>query len=537
METNEDDLPFSVFRVSSSNDNFDTTTFFTDEIEDNFTKELRRTARFHHYDHLLWAVITGVVAFIFASFSLSANGVANAVGVAVGAGVLKIRHAVYTCLAFQLIAFVYVALTASQTEFQYVIDLKSYHQRRSHLLLGQVALLIGLATINMVTTYKKFPISTGQSVVGASIGFTVVLNGVHGVRWSQIVPIVLTWIFSPILSSLCSLFVFSLIDKFILRKKNYLEYTSWLLPVLYFFSTSINVFALMQQTVNDFNLANGIPFQFPLLTSLMLGFVVALLVWFFIEPMLRTHIEFHELQNLPPLPRDPPTIRIKRFRVKKVPNPVEPTRFMMTVDGGRTQVFNQIRKTGIKRFHSILNRVLRKFIHKQKQQREYAIEYQFGSALLFTASFAAFMQSIQNIRESIVPLASLISVYKHHRLTSSAAPNPLIVSFVLFSICSGIILWGARVIETVGKLAKLNAVTAFVAQISTITTVVVSHQLGILASTTCCQVGAIITVGLASDPNGVDWKLARNVLIVWAIALFGTGILVAILSYFLHFSL
>ncbi|KAI6218990.1 hypothetical protein M3Y99_01682300 [Aphelenchoides fujianensis] len=51
---------------------------------------------------------------------------------------------------------------------------------------------------------------------------------------------------------------------------------------------------------------------------------------------------------------------------------------------------------------------LRKFIHEQKKEREYAVEYQFGSICLFTAAFSAFLQSVQNLRQSLVPFATLL---------------------------------------------------------------------------------------------------------------------------------
>ncbi|KAI6218517.1 Phosphate transporter [Aphelenchoides fujianensis] len=435
-------LPRSVFRVFSNASNDDWLPFVDEELAENFAKDFHRSAHFlRHHHELLWAVVFGAVSSLIAAFGLSANGVANSFGVAVGSRTLKLKDALFTSLLFQLIAFVYVCLTTSTTEFHFTVELKTYRERRSHLLLGQLALISGLAASIVYTTWKKWPISTGHSVVGASLGFSLVLNGMHAVRWNQVLPI-------------------------------------------------------------DFDLFDGVPFHFCLVTALMLAGVTALCVWFFVEPMLRTHIEYHELQNQRPISRDPPTIRINRFRVKKM-----------------------------------LTALLRKFIHEQKKEREYAVEYQFGSICLFTAAFSAFLQSVQNLRQSLVPFATLLSVYRHERLMNAAPPSPLIVCFVLPGICLGIYVWGDRVVETIGKLAHLNAVSAFVAQLGTTTTVTFAHQFGIPVSTTSCLVSSVLIVGLANDADGVNFKKAKEVVLCWILALPATGLLVAVLSFFLHFAL
>jgi hypothetical protein len=48
---------------------------------------------------------------------------------------------------------------------------------------------IGLAVWMLFVTYRKLPVSTGHSVIGATIGFSAVLNGFNAIRWSQILSI------------------------------------------------------------------------------------------------------------------------------------------------------------------------------------------------------------------------------------------------------------------------------------------------------------------------------------------------------------
>jgi sodium-dependent phosphate transporter len=89
-------------------------------------------------------------------------------------------------------------------------------------------LISGLVVWLLFALYKKVPVSTGHSVVGATIGFSIVLNGFHGIQWQKIISVTISWIISPILSGLISLGVFALIDYFILRKVRIWIYVNYL---------------------------------------------------------------------------------------------------------------------------------------------------------------------------------------------------------------------------------------------------------------------------------------------------------------------
>lgn len=87
----------------------------------------------------------------------------------------------------------------------------------------------------------------------------------------------------------------------------------------------------------DFGLFT-IPLHLSFVSSTTIGGIVALLVVFFIGPMLHEHINCEEIKLKKLFTRDPPTIRISRFKVKKVSAPAKPSRFKLTIDG-KTQVF------------------------------------------------------------------------------------------------------------------------------------------------------------------------------------------------------
>lgn len=94
----------------------------------------------------------------------------------------------------------------------------------------------------MIATALKMPISGTHSIVGATIGFSVVLQGFQaGVKWYKLGTIVLSWFVSPLLAGALSSLIYVFIHKAILSKKNPIKSGLKILPIFYGFTTFVNV--------------------------------------------------------------------------------------------------------------------------------------------------------------------------------------------------------------------------------------------------------------------------------------------------------
>lgn len=85
-----------------------------------------------------------------------------------------------------------------------VVNTGIYENEPAQLLVGQLAVLggsecflelpvhadiLGGAAWLMIATLMKLPVSTTHSIVGSTLGFTLVMRGVDGIQWRKIVEI------------------------------------------------------------------------------------------------------------------------------------------------------------------------------------------------------------------------------------------------------------------------------------------------------------------------------------------------------------
>lgn len=238
---------------------------------------------------ILWLVILGfVIAFILA-FGIGANDVANSFGTSVGSGVLTIRQACWLATICEVSGAVLIGYKVSDTMRKGILDVEMYKDTETELMLGCLSALASSALWLLVATFFKLPISGTHSIVGSTIGFSLVARGMQGLKWSTLGTIVGSWFISPVLSGLMSVMLFRIIRKFILHSKNPLENGLFALPLFYGVTLGVNVFSIVHDGPKLLYMDN-IPTWIALLGSGLLGTLVAILVHLFIVPWQRRKI-------------------------------------------------------------------------------------------------------------------------------------------------------------------------------------------------------------------------------------------------------
>jgi len=94
------------------------------------------------------------------------------------------------------------------------------------------------------------------------------------------------------------------------------------------------------------------------------------------------------------------------------------------------------------------------------------------------------------------------------------------------AIVFGITTWGYKVIETVGfKITHMLPMMAFVAEVASAVNVQIYTQLGIPVSTSHSMVGAVIGVGFARGISAVNKRIIRDMVVVWSLTPFMSGLI------------
>ena len=67
-----------------------------------------------------------------------------------------------------------------------MVDVDLYADQPKTLLLGQLAVLGGGSAWLFIATFAKLPVSTTHSIVGATLGFSIVMKGLDGIMWGKV---------------------------------------------------------------------------------------------------------------------------------------------------------------------------------------------------------------------------------------------------------------------------------------------------------------------------------------------------------------
>lgn len=185
-----------------------------------------------HSSHLWVVILAFVIAFVLA-FAIGGNDAANNFGTSVGSKVLTLRAAIVLCgvvefsgsvlLGVPLPAFrshssylaplscdcpvrsasnstrngrlsiqlsvsldcVTTGAKVSDTIRKGIVSVELYDDQPDVLALGQLASLAGSAVFLLAATSLGMPVSTTHSIVGATVGFSLVAHGFAGIQWKE----------------------------------------------------------------------------------------------------------------------------------------------------------------------------------------------------------------------------------------------------------------------------------------------------------------------------------------------------------------
>ena len=99
----------------------------------------------------------------------------------------------------QTIGYIYIIkLQVGETIRKGILDLELYKGESSLLMLGFLSAMAASGFWQLIATFLKLPVSGTHSIVGSTVGFSLVAKGVKGISWMKLGSIVGSWFISPL---------------------------------------------------------------------------------------------------------------------------------------------------------------------------------------------------------------------------------------------------------------------------------------------------------------------------------------------------
>ncbi|KAL1491129.1 hypothetical protein ABEB36_011771 [Hypothenemus hampei] len=469
-----------------------------------------------------------------------------------------------------------------------ILDINVYKDSEKELMEGSVAALASSAIWLMVATFLKLPISGTHSIVGATVGYSLVNKGMQGVQWRTLAKIVGSWFISPILSGLCSVFLLWIIKAFILSRPDPLEAGLNSLPLFYSFTILINVFSIVMDGPKLLYMDN-IPLWLALVLSSSLALVSMVVIWLVIVPWQRRKIKsendleqtkqvnFNIGESAETSPEGSPkrsnrnsalyerqlTVIAETTELQSMDDKMFTAKYVFSIPSkdkngyiqAQTETaVNVAAQPPLKQNSSALidpalspsssgvplirnaNEMSQQHQDLESLGENKSVSKLFSVLQVLTAMFGSFAHGGNDVSNAIGPLITLWLIYSEGTVAQKSETPLFILLYGGLGISVGLWLWGRRVIQTIGEdLTTITPSTGFTIEIGAALTVLLASKIGIPISTTHCKVGSVVFVGyFSSSRKGVDWSLFRNIIYAWVVTVPIAALLSAGIMYLLQ---
>ena len=429
-------------------------------------------------------VALALIVCAYMAWNIGANDVANAMGTSVGSRALTLKQAVVIAAIFEFCGAFFAGDAVTDTVRKGILTVDFLDPMVDELFsfdiaLGFIAAMMAAATWLTIATRFGLPVSTTHSIIGGIIGIGLVLEIKHNtslINWDKVQTVVMSWVASPLLGGTIAFFSYWIIKKSILESEKPEDRSLWLAPILAF----PTFFVL------------GIALQFKALKG------------FFSRAESNGWIE-DKGAWLPYNPKD-----------SGIPgswNPLAETAWL--------PLNSILLATAIGAVASLaLYFVLRRIDIKEEVRGFRGVERIFVWLQIITAAYVAFAHGANDRSNAIGPMAAVWQVLSSEggQLLEEADVPLWLVLLGSAGIAIGVMTWGWRVMDTIGKkITDITPTRGFAAEFGAATTILIFSMpfLAVPVSTTHTLVGAVVGVGLAGGAKAVDFRVFGKIAASW----------------------
>lgn len=454
-------------------------------------------------------LILAVVLGFYAAWNIGANDVANAVGTSVGSGALTLKQAVLVAAIFEFAGAFFLGGNVSETVESGIVNPAIFSGDMIDYVYGMLASLFAAGIWLQIASFFGWPVSTTHSIIGAVLGFGLVLAGFDGIFWGQIGSIAASWVISPLLGGGVAYFIFSLIRRKILYHINPIVAAKRFIPYLVFIIFALLTLIILFNGLSNLKLRLNI-FEV-LVCAIGIGLITAFIAFLLVRKI-----------QAPKLP-----IRKQNLQVEVGLKKAE--KHLLRVEAASLGELQN-------RVHGVLSEVQQLAEEVESPEEKHVSEYQtvekiFIYLQIIIACFMAFAHGSNDVANAIGPLAAIINVLQGKAIHVQSVPIWLLILGGV-GIVVGLATWGWRVIETVGrKITELTPSRGFAAGFGAAATILLASKLGLPISTTHVIVGAVLGVGFARGIGAINLNIVRDIVISWVVTVPAGAILSVIFFY------
>ncbi len=157
-------------------------------------------------------------------------------------------------------------------------------------------------------------------------------------------------------------------------------------------------------------------------------------------------------------------------------------------------------------------------------------EHIFKYLQMITAFYIAFAHGSNDVANAVGPLAAVVAILNEGTVHMKVEMPTWILGLGGAGIVVGLLVWGAKVMKTVGeKITELTPSRGFCATFGAATVVLICSKMGLPISTTHTLVGSIIGVGLARGLPALNVDIIKTIFISWVATLPFTAVLAMVI--------
>ena len=429
----------------------------------------------------LTVILIGLALIVCAymAWNIGANDVANAMGTSVGSRALTLKQAVIIAAVFEFAGAFFAGDAVTDTVRKGILSVDFADPMidevfSTDIALGFIAAMMAAATWLTIATRYGLPVSTTHSIIGGILGVGLILEVKYStslIDWEVVRKVVMSWVASPLMGGLIGFFSFVIIKKLILDNDNPVERSMWLAPILAFPTFFVLGLALQYKALKGF-----------ISKAASNGWIEDKNDWL---PVKENGVFDPWAENA--------WIPINSIMLAAV-----------------IGIISSV----------VLYTVLRRIDINEEKRGFKGVERIFVWLQIITAAYVAFAHGANDRSNAIGPMAAVWQVLSSEtgQLAAKAEIPLWLVLLGSAGIAVGVLTWGWRVMETIGKkITDITPTRGFAAEFGAATTILVFSMpfLAVPVSTPHTLVGAVVGVGLAGGAKAVDFRVFGKIAASW----------------------